>query len=571
MKRPYCLVLAVLAASCFSARSAPAAGESRRFESGLTDTGTRFQALVGGVTADSSVRLIIPYGSFDERGRECGLSHVIEHAIGRLAYRRSASLSRFGFRLEGYTGPDRIVIGIDVGGGDEGVKAATALLLDAASPTADRQDDVRYEVPVVASEQMDSGARRADPASYFEEDAAQRLRGTCSKALGSDKIAASIAGILSAHPPSLLLLADHVPATWHSEAPATKEQGWSSARNAPPLRSIGVYARQTLSAGAHGLAVETLVPLPRRASGVAEADIIDAIADAATLRNILAGALPTWRPAEISFFGYSSSYLILRVQGPISGPVDEPMVTRLVQKWTEGMASDDEARNEGSRLICARQRVLASGPAAVVADQLALDGLSMMLASRPARLCGGNPASKGIIAPGREWTPSVLPTRTNVEVSSPTMTATAEPRPYLFRLCAPVAHGPEQKYLLGATAALAETSMAYDLRFSRGIAMQVAAGVAENGRRDQFCFRAALTHPFVAKAAALAAIKAWAASLSRSESADEGLAAQACFELRRRRLLSTAAEASCLPSLRLAKLSKVFASMSVGAEEQGGS
>ncbi len=134
----------------------------------------------------SSLRLIIPTGKLHEDAGSCGNSHLFEHLVGRSVVLRDATLAKFGYRVDGFTGPGRIVISIDVGGGLEGIRAATMALSDAVAHPLAAPADVAAERRAIASEGIASAAAgpMAALASFVPTELREVLLGHCGTKAG---------------------------------------------------------------------------------------------------------------------------------------------------------------------------------------------------------------------------------------------------------------------------------------------------------------------------------------------------------------------------------------------------
>lgn len=134
----------------------------------------------------SSLRLILPTGKLYEDVGSCGSSHLFEHLVGRSIALRDAELAKFGYRVDGFTGPGRIVISIDVGGGLEGVRAAAMALSEAVARPLATQADVAAERRAIASEGIVSAAAgpMAALASFVPIERREVLLGHCGAKAG---------------------------------------------------------------------------------------------------------------------------------------------------------------------------------------------------------------------------------------------------------------------------------------------------------------------------------------------------------------------------------------------------
>jgi hypothetical protein len=128
---------AIFAASALSHRQSASVEQTQTWQAG--DVSVEIVPVEGPRNV-ASVRLIVPTGSLHETDATCGNTHLVEHLVGRAIALNDQPLRQYGYRIDASTGPDRMVIGIDVGGGRAGVRAATQLLEQSLKLAASAKD-----------------------------------------------------------------------------------------------------------------------------------------------------------------------------------------------------------------------------------------------------------------------------------------------------------------------------------------------------------------------------------------------------------------------------------------------
>jgi hypothetical protein len=128
----------------------------------------------------TSLRLIVRSGTLNEQASTCGAIHLLEHVWGGHLFARLRPGAGFQVRINGATGPDRMVMSLDTTGGTEGFEAALDAFGELFQNPPD-PEEISRELPLVRAERDIRKALgpAAEVIVAMQPAAREKASGTC--------------------------------------------------------------------------------------------------------------------------------------------------------------------------------------------------------------------------------------------------------------------------------------------------------------------------------------------------------------------------------------------------------